>query len=86
MVPVYAFDRIAKLATTLVEEAWKNGIPRPDDHWAKRFAGYLLMQYHPQMAAVVVTMVALLLTTMLIGICMKKELEHSIVDGIRDSE
>lgn len=86
VVPVYAFDRIAKLATTLVEEAWKNGIPLPDDHWAKRFAGYLLMQYHPQMAAVVVTMVALLLTTMLIGICMKKELEHSIVDGIRDSE
>lgn len=86
VVPVYVFDRIAEYATMLSEGAFQNGTPLPDGHWAKQIAGCLLMQYHPQAAAAAATAAALFLTTVLIGICMKKELEHSIVDGIRESE
>ena len=86
MVPVYVFDQIADKATRLIEEAFQNGVPLQMEHWAHRIAGYFLMKYHPHIVAVVVTVITILLTTVLIGVCMKRELNHSIVDGIRESD
>lgn len=86
VVPVYVFDQIAGKATRLIEEAFQNGVPLQMEHWAHRIAGYFLMKYHPHIVAVVVTVITILLTTVLIGVCMKRELNHSIVDGIRESD
>ena len=84
--PIYWFERIVRKATNLRENAFQAGEALPYSHWAYDVPPYFLTEYHPIAVAVIVAIVALLLSSLVIGWCMRKEMKHSIVDSIREAE
>ena len=86
LIPVYVFNQIVYKAINLKENAMQDGEVLPYSHWAYDVPPYLLMEYHPIAVAVIVAIVALLLSSLVIGWCMRKEMKHSIVDSIREAE
>lgn len=86
LIPVYVFDRFARYAVDLREEAFLAGEGLSVEHWAYDFPAYFLMEYHPVSVAVVASIIVLMFSSFVIGLCMKKELNCSIAEGIRESE
>ena len=86
LIPIYVFNQIVQKAVDITEAAVQTGEMLPDDHWARKIPGYFLTEYHPIVVAVIVAIVALLLSSLVIGLCMRKEMKHSIVDSIREAE
>ena len=86
LIPIYVFNQIVQKAVDITEAAVQTGEMLPGDHWARKIPGYFLTEYHPIAVAVIVAIVALLLSSLVIGWCMRKEMKHSIVDSIREAE
>ena len=86
MIPVYIYDRIARRAQKLIDDSYMEGNILPDGHWAYGIIRYYLADFHPVAAAVIISLAACLFTGLVIWLCMKKELDCSIAEGIREEE
>ena len=87
VIPVYLFGKFAWYAAKLVENSYKEGNPLTDGHWAYDIPKYYdFSEYHPIAVAVIVCMIVFLFTSLVIRLCMKRELDCSIAEGIREDE
>ena len=87
IIPVYLFGKFAWYAAKLIENSYKEGNPLPDGHWAYDVPKYYdFSEYHPIAVAVIVCMIVFLFTSLVIRLCMKRELNCSIAEGIREDE
>lgn len=86
LIPVYIYDRIARHAQKLIDDSYTEGNILPDGHWAYGIIRYYLADFHPVAAAVIISLAACLFTGLVIWLCMKKELDCSIAEGIREEE
>ncbi len=87
LLPVAVFQMIAQYGLKLRAIAREGGAVLPLDHWAASFpVFYELTDYHPAAVAAAAALAVMAFSAITTVLCMKKELDGSIVDGIREQE